>query len=39
MKINKSWYRDKLYACWLGKNIGGTLGAPYEGTESTLDIK
>ena len=19
--------RDKIYACWLGKNIGGTLGA------------
>ena len=39
MKINKEWYRDKLYACWLGKNIGGTLGAPYEGTTETLDIK
>ena len=24
-------YRDQMYACWLGKNIGGTLGAPYEG--------
>ncbi|MCX7805511.1 MAG: ADP-ribosylglycohydrolase family protein [Planctomycetota bacterium] len=24
-------YRDQVYACWLGKNIGGTLGAPYEG--------
>jgi len=23
-------YRDKVHACWLGKNIGGTLGAPYE---------
>jgi len=23
-------YRDKVAACWLGKNIGGTLGAPYE---------
>ncbi len=23
-------YRDKVFACWLGKNIGGTLGAPYE---------
>lgn len=39
MKINKNWYRDKLYACWLGKNIGGTLGAPYEGVTHTLDIK
>jgi len=24
-------YRDKVYACWMGKNIGSTLGAPYEG--------
>ncbi|MGI6543066.1 MAG: ADP-ribosylglycohydrolase family protein [Limnochordia bacterium] len=23
-------YKDKVYACWLGKNIGGTLGTPYE---------
>jgi len=23
-------YRDKVLACWLGKNIGGTLGAPFE---------
>ena len=19
---------DRIYACWLGKNIGGTLGTP-----------
>lgn len=24
-------YRDKVHACWLGKNIGGTLGTPHEG--------
>jgi len=23
--------RDQVRGCWLGKNIGGTLGAPYEG--------
>jgi ADP-ribosylglycohydrolase len=23
-------FRDKVFACWLGKNIGGTLGAPHE---------
>lgn len=27
-------YRDKVYACWMGKNIGGTLGAPYEGQKT-----
>lgn len=24
-------YREKVTACWLGKAVGGTLGAPYEG--------
>jgi len=28
--IGRDEFRDKVYACWLGKNIGGTLGAPYE---------
>ncbi|MBI3991620.1 MAG: ADP-ribosylglycohydrolase family protein [Candidatus Omnitrophica bacterium] len=28
--LNKETYRDKVYACWIGKNIGGTLGAPWE---------
>ena len=28
--LNKTRFRDKVYACWLGKNIGGTLGAPWE---------
>jgi hypothetical protein len=23
-------YRNKVQGCWLGKNIGGTLGAPFE---------
>ena len=27
--IDRGEYRDKVYACWLGKNIGGTLGAPW----------
>lgn len=29
---------DKVYACWLGKNIGGTLGAPVEGKKELLDL-
>ena len=24
-------YLDKVYGCWLGKCIVGTVGAPYEG--------
>ena len=38
-QLNKNEYLDKLHACWLGKNIGGTMGAPYEGTRKFLDIK
>lgn len=30
VEIGAHDYRDKVFACWLGKNIGGTLGAPYE---------
>ncbi len=28
--LSREEYRDKVYACWLGKNCGGTLGAPLE---------
>ena len=28
--LDRAEYLDKVYACWLGKNVGGTLGAPYE---------
>ncbi len=30
MIINEQEYRSKVLGCWLGKNIGGTLGAPFE---------
>jgi ADP-ribosylglycohydrolase len=30
MNLNTLEYRDKVLGCWLGKNIGGTLGAPFE---------
>jgi ADP-ribosylglycohydrolase len=36
--INKDEFRDKVYACWLGKNIGGTLGMPFEGDTSIHSI-
>lgn len=38
LRLNKSEYLDKLHACWIGKNIGGTLGAPYEGYTDFNDI-
>ena len=39
MKLNFETYKDKVYACWVGKNIGGTMGGPYEGVRKTLDIQ
>ena len=35
MKLSISTYRDKVLGCWRGKNIGGTLGAPFEGFRQT----
>ncbi|MBR7098967.1 MAG: ADP-ribosylglycohydrolase family protein [Clostridia bacterium] len=39
LKLNKEAYLDKLHACWIGKNIGGTLGGPYEGSHAFLDVQ
>ena len=38
MKISKEEYRDKVRCCWLGKNIGGTLGAPFEAYREAHDL-
>lgn len=29
--VHRAAFRDRVYACFLGKNIGGTLGMPVEG--------
>lgn len=39
IKLNFDQYKDSVYACWIGKNIGGTMGTPYEGNRVMLDIK
>ncbi len=39
IKLNHATYMDKLRACWIGKNIGGTLGAPFEGKKDLLHIE
>ena len=39
IKLNSAAFRDKVYACWVGKNIGGTMGAPYEGKREYLDVR
>ena len=36
--LNRETLRDKLYACWIGKNIGGTMGTPYEGAQQLNHI-
>lgn len=38
IKFNKEQIRDKIHACWIGKNIGGTMGTPYEGSREMQDI-
>ena len=39
IKLNAASFRDKVYACWIGKNIGGTMGGPYEGKREYLDVR
>ncbi|HUW82902.1 MAG TPA: ADP-ribosylglycohydrolase family protein [Phycisphaerae bacterium] len=33
--LDRTQFRDKVHACWIGKNIGGTLGGPWEGRKHT----
>ncbi|MBO4511446.1 MAG: ADP-ribosylglycohydrolase family protein [Victivallales bacterium] len=37
LKLNLNTYRDKVLGCWMGKNIGGTLGGPFEGRREMND--
>ena len=36
--LNRRDYRDKVRGCWLGKNVGGTLGAPFEGNTAMGNV-
>jgi ADP-ribosylglycohydrolase len=36
--INQKEFRDRVLACWLGKNIGGTLGMPFEGKREPQNV-
>ena len=38
LKLNRAELRDKIHGCWLGKNIGGTMGTPYEARQEMQDI-
>ena len=35
LTLSRETFRDKVYACWMGKNIGGTLGGPWEDKQHT----
>jgi ADP-ribosylglycohydrolase len=37
-KLNLASYRDKVLGCWTGKNIGGTLGAPFEWKQDMQNV-
>lgn len=38
IKLNHAQILDKIHGCWIGKNIGGTMGGPFEGKRMLLDI-
>jgi ADP-ribosylglycohydrolase len=38
LRFNRDKLRDKIHACWIGKNIGGILGLPIEGKRSICNI-
>ena len=38
MKLNWGDYRSKVLGCWMGKNIGGTLGMPFEWRRQVNDV-
>lgn len=38
MNLDLATYRDKTLGCWTGKNIGGVLGAPFEGKRQRNDV-
>ena len=37
MLLDFKTYADKIRGCWMGKNIGGVLGAPFEGKRGFND--
>ncbi len=37
-KINYNEYLDKVFGCFLGKTVCGTIGAPFEGVKMPMEI-
>lgn len=38
MMLDFKTYKNKVYGCFIGKSVGGTLGMPFEGDTSTREI-
>lgn len=38
-KLSYDSYFDKVYGCWLGKCVCGTLGAPFEGRKELMNYE
>jgi ADP-ribosylglycohydrolase len=38
LDVRSEEFKDKVLGCWLGKNIGGTLGAPFEWKRQINDV-
>lgn len=38
MQFNRENLYDRILGCWIGKNIGGTLGAPFEWRRQINDV-
>lgn len=36
--MNLKEYQNKVRGCWLGKNVGGSLGAPFECRRGVFDV-
>ena len=37
--IDYRQYLDKVFGCWMGKCVAGTIGAPYEGAKELFDFE
>lgn len=39
INMNEKEYRDRVLGCWLGKCVGGNIGAPYEGMKQRMSLQ
>ncbi len=39
LSIDYNRYLDRVFGCWIGKCVAGTIGAPYEGAKELFDFE